>query len=165
MTSQTWSLVGTETSVIRSARSGTSTSTTSLSTGPAAFRLPSNVDGLSINDVQLNYDVDTTGKNNPKLVEIGPMSQTYKFDANDPATWVELFSPDRDITVRGFRLTNVRVKAGDAVKPLQHAEDRLVRIADQKPNPNYPKTTPRGGTGKALLVPLDAGASGKRTPN
>ena len=93
------------------------------------------------------------------------MSQTYKFDANDPARWVELFSPDRDITVRGFRLTNVRVKAGDAVKPLQRAEDRLVRIADQKPNPNYPKTTPRGGTGKVLLVPSDTGVSGKQTPN
>ena len=129
------------------------------------FQVAANVNGLYINDVQLNYDVDTTGKNNPKLVEIGPMSQTYKFDANDPARWVELFSPDRDIAVRGFSLTNVRVKAGNAVKPLQRAEDRLVRIADQKPNPNYPKTTPRGGTGKALLVPLDAGASGKRTPN
>ena len=88
----------------------------------------------------------------PKLVEIGPMSQTYKFDADNPATWVELFSPDRDITVRGFSLTDVRVKTGDAVKPLQHAEDRLVRIADQEPNPNYPKTTPRGGTGKAIFV-------------
>ena len=111
-----------------------------------------NVSGLSINDVQLNYDVNTTGKDDAKLVEIGPMSQTYKFDANNPATWVELFSPDRDITVRGFSLTNVRVKTGDAVEPLQHAEDRLVRIADQEPNPNYPKTTPRGGTGKAIFV-------------
>ena len=35
--------------------------------------------------------------------------------------------------------------------PMPHAEDRLVKIADQKPNPDYPKTTPRGGTGKAIL--------------
>ena len=129
------------------------------------FQVAVNVNGLSINDIQLNYDVDVTEKNDPKLVEIGPMSQTYKFDANDPARWVELFSPDRDITVRGFSLTNVRVKAGDGVKPLRRAEDRLVRIADQKPNQDYPKTTPGGGTGKVLLVPSDTGVSGKLTPN
>jgi hypothetical protein len=120
---------------------------------PGRFQVAVNVNGLSIDDVQLNHDLDATENNDLKLVEIGPMSRTYKFDANNPATWVELFSPNRDITVRGFSLTNVRVKADDAVELLQHAEDRLVRIADQKPNPNYPKTTPRGGTGKVRLVP------------
>jgi hypothetical protein len=120
---------------------------------PGRFQVAVNVDGLSINDVQLNYDANTTGKDYAKLVEIGPMSQTYKFDADNPATWVELFSPDHDITVRNFSLTNVRVKTGDTVQPLQHAADHLVRIADQRPNPDYPKTTPRGGTGKAIFVP------------
>jgi hypothetical protein len=117
------------------------------------FQVAVNVDGLSINDVQLNFDVDPPDKNGYRLVEIGPMSQTFKFNANDPSRWVELFSPDRDVTIRGFRLTNVSVKAGQGVTPLLHAQARLVKVADQKPNPDYPKTTPRGGTGKAILLP------------
>ena len=117
------------------------------------FQVAVNVDGLSINDVQLNFDVDAPGRNDYKLVEIGPMSQTYKFNAKDPSRWVELFSPDRDVTIRGFRLTNVCAEAGEGAKALPHAEARLVKFADQKPNADYPKTTPRGGTGKAVLVP------------
>ena len=117
------------------------------------FQIAVNIDELSINDVQLNFDLDVPGKKDYRLVEIGPMSQTYKFDPNDPSRWVELFSPDRDVTIRGFKLTNVCMKAGGVVKPLPHAEARLVKIADQKPNLDYPKTTPRGGTGKAILVP------------
>ena len=108
------------------------------------------VDGLSINDVRLNFDVDTPGRSDYRLVELGPMSQTYKFDPNDPSRWVELFSPDRDVTIRGFQLTNVSVRG---VKPPPQVEARLVEFVDQKPNPDYPKTTPRGGTGKVILVP------------
>ena len=56
------------------------------------------------------------------------------------------------MTVRNFHLTNVRVKADGAMKPLADAEARLVKVSDQKLNPNYPKTTPRGGTGKAYWI-------------
>ena len=40
-----------------------------------------------------------------KLVEIGPMSATWKYQPDDPSKWVEVFSPDRDVTVRNFHLT------------------------------------------------------------
>jgi hypothetical protein len=63
-----------------------------------------------------------------------------------------LFSPDRDMTVRNFRLSNVRVKAGQDLQPLPNAESDLVRVADQKPNPDYPKTLPRGGRGRAIVI-------------
>ncbi len=117
------------------------------------FQIAVHIDGLTINDVQLNWDIDAPGGNDYRLVDIGPKSQTYKFNANDPSQWVELFSPDRDVTIRGFKLTNVCAKAVERVKPLPQAEARLVQVADQKPNPNYPKTTPRGGTGKAIVLP------------
>ena len=120
---------------------------------PGRFQVAVNVAGLSINDVRLNFDVDSPGKSDHKLVELGPMSQTYKFSSKDSSRWVELFSPDRDVTIRGFKLTNVRVKTYEGVVPLADAEATLVKIADQKPNPDYPKTTPRGGSGKAILVP------------
>ena len=111
-----------------------------------------NVDGLSLDDVQLNFDPNEPEYRHFQLVEIGPMSQTIQCDPKNPATWIELFSPDRDVTVRNFRLTNVRAKTAGGMVPLADAESRLVRVADQKPNPDYPKTTPRGGTGKAVLI-------------
>ena len=58
-----------------------------------------------------------------------------------------------DVTVRGFKLTNVCVTTVDGVRALPEAEARLVKVADQRPNPDYPKTTPRGGTGKVIFVP------------
>ncbi len=117
------------------------------------FQVAAHVDGLTINDVRLNWDIGASGTNDYRLVEIGPMSQAFKFDANDPSRWVELFSPDRDVTIRDFKLTNVCAKGVDGVKPVPQAESRLVQIADQKPNPDYPNTTPRGGTGRAILLP------------
>lgn len=120
---------------------------------PCHFQIAAKVDGLSIDDVQLKFDIDTPDDERYTLVEIGPMSQTYKFDPDNPSTWVELFSPDRNVTVRGFRLANVRIESEGETATLPNAESRLVRVADQKPNPDYPQTTPRGGTGKAIVVP------------
>jgi hypothetical protein len=119
---------------------------------PGRFQIAANIDGLTIDGVQLNIDLDSANLKGFALVEIGPMSATAMPDPNDPKTWVELFSPDRDVTVRQFRLTNVHVKAGDGTRSLPDAETRLIRIANQKPNPDYPKTTPRGGTGKVIMA-------------
>ncbi len=119
---------------------------------PGRFQIAVNVDGLSINDVRLKFPIIKFQKEDYTLVEIGPMSQTYRFNSKEPSRWVELFSPDRDVTIRGFHLANVHVNIGNEVESLNRAEDRLVKISDQKLNPNYPKTTPRGGTGKVILV-------------
>ncbi len=115
---------------------------------PGVFQLACDVNGLYVDDVQLAFAVGA----NYKLVEIGPMSATWESKADDPSTWTEVFSPDRDVTVRNFRLTNVQVKAGGVMESLPNPEDRLVKATDQKLNPDYPKTTPRGGTGKAYWI-------------
>jgi hypothetical protein len=119
---------------------------------PGSLQIAVNVEGLFVDDVQLNFDLATTQYRDFRLVEIGPMSQTYKVDPNNTATWVELFSPDRDVTVHGFQLTNVRAKCGNGIVSLADAASQLIRVADQKLNPDYPQTTPRGGTGKVRLV-------------
>jgi hypothetical protein len=116
---------------------------------PGHFQIAANVDGFSIRDVQ--FDMKLPEKF--RLVEIGPMSGTYKGSSKDPSRWVELFSPDSDITVKGFRLENVLVSQGDRRVPLENAMQRLVKITDQRLNPDYPKTTPRGGTGKVIYQP------------
>ena len=112
------------------------------------FQLAADVNSLYVDDVQLTFALDA----NYKLVEIGPMSATWQSKPNDPSTWTEVFSPDRDVTVRNFRLTHVQVKAGGVTESMPNPEDRLVKATDQKLNPDYPKTTPRGGTGKAYWI-------------
>jgi hypothetical protein len=77
------------------------------------------------------------------------MSQTYRHGP-DPARWVEIFSPDRDVTVRGFQLGSVTIN-GQPVSATE-AEARFLQVKDQQLNADYPKTLPRGGTGKAKLV-------------
>lgn len=116
---------------------------------PGRFQIAANVEGFTIDDVQLRFAPPDAFR----LVEIGPMSEAYKNNPNDPATWAELFSPDRDVTVRAFKLTDVRLLQGGQLVPFPDARSRLVSVADQKPNPDYPKTVPRGGTGKAILLP------------
>jgi hypothetical protein len=116
---------------------------------PGRFQIAANVDSLAIDDIQFRF----VPPDSFKLVEIGPMSATYKHKPDDPATWTEIFSPDRDVTVRAFRLTGVRVLQGGQLVPFPEAGTRLVQVADQQPNPDYPKTTPRGGSGKARIMP------------
>jgi hypothetical protein len=116
---------------------------------PGRFQIGAHVDGLTIDDVQFRFALPETFK----LVEIGPMSATYQHRPDDPTTWTEIFSPDRDVTVRAFRLTGVRVLQGGQLVSFPDAGTRLVQVADQHPNPNYPKTTPRGGSGKARIIP------------
>jgi hypothetical protein len=110
------------------------------------LEIASNVDGMRVENVTLHFDPAEAPYQRYKLIEIGPKSQTLKRDPKDPRTWVEIFSPDRDCTVRNLRLTGLRTRTpqGDRALPAES----LVRVFSQQPNPDYPKTTPKGGTGK-----------------
>ena len=112
-------------------------------TRPGEINIAADVDGLCVDDVDLQF----TPTADFKLIKIGPMSMTWRSGA-DPSRWVEVFSPDRDVTVRGFQLGRVTVNGQTVPDP----ETRFLQVKDQQINPDYPKTTPRGGTGKAILV-------------
>ena len=114
-------------------------------TRPGVIKVAATVDGLVISDVDFAFDPGPAFK----LVEIGPMSATFRSRPADPASWVEIFSPDRDVKVSGLSLEKVRVQ--DLLVP--GAGSRFVSVRNQHPNPDYPKTTPRGGIGRAFLVP------------
>jgi len=114
----------------------------------ALVQVHSNVDGLDIADVTLEATALPPGH---AVVSVGPLSAVYKHNPGDPATWVEIFSPDKDCTVRNLRLRRVALQApGGPAQPLD--PDGLVRVIEQKPNPDYPRTLPKGGTGKGHVV-------------
>ncbi|MBU0607861.1 MAG: hypothetical protein KKI08_08225 [Armatimonadetes bacterium] len=116
-------------------------------TRPGVIQVHANTEGLVIRDVQLRFPVTS----DYRLLWIGPQSATYKFDPADPARWTEILSPDLDCTVRGLTIQDVQVWREDRPEPLTDPYS-LVRVIEQKVNPDYPKTTPRGGTGRGYLI-------------
>lgn len=94
---------------------------------PVPFLIGVNVNGLLIDDVQLNFDT-----NNFKLVDIGPKQ----------------WSPDLDVTVRNFHVTNVTAKAANGLQPVPNPEVSLVQCTDQK-------ATANSGKGRAIIIPHD----------
>ena len=111
---------------------------------PGVIQVHAHTNGLTIRDVRLLFPA-TAGYH---LIELGPLSQTYKPGrSEDPAKWVEIFSPDLDCTVRNVIVSGVRTR--DAVSDLP--VEQVVKVVELKPNPEYPKTTPKGGTGKGIL--------------
>jgi len=115
---------------------------------PGNFQIHADADGLTVEDVTLAIPMTP----DVRLVSVGPLSMTYKHRPDDPAHWVEVVSPDRDCTVRNLHIGRVRVRAADGALTDWPDPDGLVRVIQQTPNPDYPKTTPRGGTGKGIWV-------------
>ncbi len=112
---------------------------------PGVIQVHAHADGLTIRDVRLLFPATA----DYHLVELGPLSQTYKPGrSEDPAKWVEIFSPDLDCTVRNVNVSGVRIQDSPADLPFE----KVMKVIELKPNPDYPKTTPKGGTGKGILV-------------
>ena len=109
------------------------------------IELHANTDGLSIHNVRVNHPITPDWH----LLAIGPLSQTYKHGkSEDPVNWTEIFSPDLDCTVRNLSVSGVRVRGSQADMPVE----QVVHVIEQKPNLDYPKSTPRGGTGKGIWI-------------
>jgi hypothetical protein len=112
---------------------------------PGSIQVHANTDGLTVRNVNVNFQLPA----GYHLVELGPKSATYKgAPGTDPAKWTEIFSPDLDCTVRNVSITGVRLRDSETDLPIE----QVVKVIEQKPNPDYPKTTPKGGTGKAILI-------------
>jgi hypothetical protein len=112
---------------------------------PGQIQLHANTDGLSIHNVRVNHPITPDWH----LLAIGPLSQTSKRGkSEDAAKWVEIFSPDLDCTVRNLTVSGVRTRDSQTDLPIE----QVVKVIGQKPNADYPKTTPKGGKGKGIWL-------------
>lgn len=111
---------------------------------PGSIQIHASTDGLTVRDVKLNFPFTA----DYHLIELGPKSQTYKHKSEDPSTWTEIFSPDLDCTVRSLSVSSVHPQGGATDLPME----QIVHVIELKPNPDYPKTTPKGGTGKGIWI-------------
>ncbi len=114
-------------------------------TRPGSIQVHANTDGLHVSKVKLLFPPPA----NYHLIELGPKSMTYKSGGPAaPEKWTEIFSPDLDCTVRNLSVAGVRLRGSEQDLPLE----QVVQVIQQKLNADYPKTTPRGGTGKGIWV-------------
>ena len=112
---------------------------------PGRIELHANTDGLSIHNVRVNHPITPDWH----LFAIGPKSQTFRRGrSEDPARWTEIFSPDLNCTVRNVTVSGVRSGGSETDLPI----DRVVQVIELQLNPDYPKTTPKGGTGKGIWI-------------
>jgi acetyl esterase len=112
---------------------------------PGKIEVHADTDGLTVEDVRVRHPITPDWH----LLAIGPLSVTYKRGGPAaPEKWVEIFSPDLDCTVRNLKVTGVRTEGSPADLPF----DQAVKVIVQKPNADYPKTTPKGGSGKGILI-------------
>ncbi len=110
---------------------------------PGRIEVHANADGVAVENVQLNHALMPDWY----LLAIGPKSQTYKHGGEgSPEHWTEIFSPDLDCTVRNVTVNGVRARD----IPGELSAEQVVRVIKQTPNPDYPRTTPRGGTGRGI---------------
>ena len=112
---------------------------------PGSIQIHANTADLTVRDVKLNFPLSE----NYHLVELGPKSMTYRSGGpSTPEKWSEIFSPDLDCTVRNVSVSGVRYRDAQTDLPIE----QVIRVIEQKPNTNYPKTTPKGGSGKAIWI-------------
>jgi acetyl esterase/lipase len=108
---------------------------------PGSIQVHANTDGLTVRGAKLLFPLPA----GYHLIELGPKSATYQgAPGTDPSRWREIFSPDLDCTVRNLNVTGVRERDAPTDLPIE----KVVKVIEQKPNPDYPRTTPKGGTGK-----------------
>ena len=112
---------------------------------PGVFEIADNLVNCDVSRVRFTYDA--TGA---KLFRICPKSGTWKHKPTDPSTWVEIYSPDENYTVRDFSVRGfTALRDGKAV--AVNARD-FVMVENGRLNPDYPRTTPRGGTGRVSFT-------------
>ncbi|MCP4166712.1 MAG: hypothetical protein GY759_12585 [Chloroflexi bacterium] len=131
------------------------------------------IDGISIRDVRFNY-IPGQSDMAPYLVSVGPKSLTWHREPSSESgscwrpsvkgiaeddEWVDVFNPNANPVVKGLVVKEIDIP--DQSNPdtyVPHADlAALIHERRLTPNPDFPNTMPRGGTGsgKVLTWTLD----------
>jgi hypothetical protein len=90
----------------------------------------------------------------PYLVTVGPKALTWPRSKAPGSGWKEVFNPNANPVVKKLVVRNIQVP--DPRKPgayVQCADLKNLVIARRlTPNPDFPRTMPRGGTGHGSII-------------
>ena len=101
-------------------------------------------------DVELDVTAAALKDAGMALVSVGPKSSTWTQGFTDPTKWCELFEPDLICTAENLAFAGVRMGGAPCTD-----ESVLVQARHLTVNPDYPHTTPQGGTGYGVIKGVD----------
>lgn len=110
------------------------------------FEICADCEDLHFSNIQVANSLEESENMDLKFINVGPLTAVWKNNSEDPAKWGEVFDPDAICAVDRLYLQNI-VFAGKAVT----GKENLTREVHLTVNPDYPRTTPRGGTGYGTI--------------
>lgn len=119
----------------------------------AVFDVCADIEGLSIRNVRFNYAPGEGGMA-PYLVSVGPKALTWKSETMPGDGWFEVFNPNANPVVTGLAVSDIRVPAPGRPGAFQACDDIAGLIHERRLelNPDFPRTMPRGGTGRGRVI-------------
>lgn len=106
------------------------------------FEICSDCSRLHLEDIFIDNTIEQCDELDVKLINVGPLSAVWKNNSDNPDDWGEIFDPDAICHAEDIYLKNITFSG----KPADDVS-KLTREIKMTINPDYPKTTPRGGTG------------------
>ena len=110
------------------------------------FDICADCNNLYFEDINVNNTIDECNAMDVKLIAVGPLSATWKNKSENPEDWGEVFDPDAICHADNLYLKNIYF-AGEKVTD----NALLTREVKMTINPDYPNTTPKGGTGYGTI--------------
>ena len=110
------------------------------------FDIGSNCKNLFLEDIHVADTIEHCKELDVSLIKVGPLAYTFTGGSEDVSTWDEVFDSDAICHATDIYLKNVDF-AGQKITDTA-VLSKTVRMT---PNPDYPKTTPKGGTGYGTL--------------
>ena len=101
-----------------------------------------------IDNIIIKNTIEDFKKTGINVIKTGPLSAVWKGGSDNPDDWSEVFSPDDICTLK-----NVHIGKVDFIDRRADEKDIAVIAATKHLtiNPDYPKTTPKGGTGYGII--------------
>jgi len=136
-------------------------------TSDGVLDICTDIDSLSIRNVRFNYTPGQTDMA-PYLVSVGPKALTWHRVPTDesgtswrpPVTgdttdeWIDVFNPNANPVVKGLIVKDVY--SPDHNNPGAYVPwldlPSLINERQSTPNPDFPDTMPRGGTGRGKVI-------------
>lgn len=125
------------------------------------FDICADIDGISIRNVRLNY-VPGAPEMAPYLVSVGPKSLTWARRNG----WIEVFNPNANPVVKSLMIEGVYLP-GAGIPSAYVPCDTIAELVHERClslNPNFPRSMPRGGTGRGRIIGVVFECGGKEKP-
>ena len=101
---------------------------------------------LHFENIHVLSTYDEVEKRGMKFLSVGPLSAVWKNGSENPDDWGEVFDPNAICYVENISFKNISFEDCKAT-----TRDMLTKEITMTVNPEYPNTTPRGGTGYGKL--------------